>query len=529
MPLPTPARRALALLATALLATGALAQGNGTGTGTGTVGATTGDDALVAQGQRIYEQGILAGGSPLSARAAGGVTLSGAGAACAVCHRPSGHGAREGESRVASITGPTLYAKPIFHQAERSGHPERPMVPPRRFARSAYDDALLVRAITQGIDPDSQPLEALMPRYELDRDSARALVAYLRQLGAATDPGVSAGSVRFATVVTDETDPRQRAIFLETLHAWSERGSVSGLETPLDVWELRGPPADWPAQLAAYQARQPAFALVSALGVSGWDGVQAFCESQRLPCLFPLLDVTPPPASRYAYYLTGGARLEARALAKWLDAGGSPQVVQLAEDDAGREAAAQLAASYGGVASTRKPGPDALPADATTVVAWVRTAGVGRLLATLPAGATLYLSDRLAPPRSVEVPQALRPRVRWISSRTDPQRLHAQALIETNPWLRSIGVAPGDEALQSELRVATWLVADALARMHGEWNREYLLETLESGMQPRPIVRIYQDFSLAVGQRLAVPGARVLGWPEPAAPAPVAISGLLIP
>jgi hypothetical protein len=527
---PAPVRRGRAQFVHALLALALFALGRAaSGAPAGAPPAISEGD-LVAQGRRIYEEGVLPGGGRLRARAVGGVALEGQAAACTTCHRPSGHGAREGESRVASITGPALYSKPRFQQAERSGRPSRPIVPPRRFARSAYDDGSLARAIVRGLDPDGHALEPLMPRYELGARDARALVAWLRQLGASADPGVEGNSLRFATLVTDDADPAQRAAFLATLRAWSARGAVSGLSTPLDVWELHGPADGWPSQLAAWQAQRPAFALVSALGTGHWEGVQEFCEARRLPCLFPLLDVAPKPSpGRYTYYLGAGARLEALALAAWLEGAGRPDVVQVAGDDAGREAAGQFAESYGGIVRPVVADAAGLPAGATTVVAWLRPAGAARLVAGLPEGATLYLSERLAPPASVEVPPTLRTRVRWISTRADPTRMRALAIVETDPWLLSLGATPMDEALQSELHVATWLVADALARMRGEWNREFLLETIESGMQPPELVRAYQSFSLAVGQRQAVRGARVLGWPDPAAPSPAAISDLLLP
>jgi hypothetical protein len=118
--------------------------------------------------------------------------------------------------------------------------------------------------------------------------------------------------------------------------------------------------------------------------------------------------------------------------------------------------------------------------------------------------------------------------VRWISTRTDPVRLHALGLVGLESWLSSIGVPVRDERLQSELYAATWLVSDALARMRGNWSRDYLLESIEAGMPSPGPSRIYQGFSLATGQRNAVRGGRVLAWEAPALTRLVPASGLLL-
>ncbi|MFL6653215.1 MAG: c-type cytochrome [Sulfurifustis sp.] len=125
-----------------------------------------------ARGKIIYTTGRTASGRRLAFRllSAGDGLLPANGIVCANCHGADGKGAREGNIVMADIRYATL-ANP------------QPAYPPRRRARAAYDDALLARAITQGIDPSEHPLEASMPRWVLEDADLRDLLAYLKRLG----------------------------------------------------------------------------------------------------------------------------------------------------------------------------------------------------------------------------------------------------------------------------------------------------------------------------------------------------------
>ena len=45
-----------------------------------------------------------------------------------------------------------------------------------------YTDALIKRAITQGLDPDGKPLDWTMPRWQMSEDDLNALIEYLKTL-----------------------------------------------------------------------------------------------------------------------------------------------------------------------------------------------------------------------------------------------------------------------------------------------------------------------------------------------------------
>ena len=135
-------------------------------------------EALVLEGRALYR-----GERPWrEAPKLQGVPLPGA--ACVQCHGMRGEARSEGGVAVPSIR---------WQQLAQAG-PQRP----------AYrGDAELLRALAQGHAPGGRPLAAPMPRYTLDAQESRALLAWLRVLGteAAPVPGVTVDRVVLGTVL----------------------------------------------------------------------------------------------------------------------------------------------------------------------------------------------------------------------------------------------------------------------------------------------------------------------------------------
>jgi hypothetical protein len=125
-----------------------------------------------ARGKIIYTTGRSPSGRPLFFRllGTGEGLLPAKGVFCANCHGPDGKGGREGNIVMADITYGTL-TKPF------------PASPPWNKARAPYTDALLARAITQGIDSSGQQLDASMPRWALSESELQDLLKYLKRLG----------------------------------------------------------------------------------------------------------------------------------------------------------------------------------------------------------------------------------------------------------------------------------------------------------------------------------------------------------
>lgn len=321
--------------------------------------ATDGADARIGDpeiGRRIYEHGILSSGKPLTATVQGDIRMSGKAVRCANCHRSSGFASGEMASYVPPITGPILYrsrdlprpelVRKMFQDVQPNPTAAR-IRDPR--VRPAYEDESLGNVLQTGVDPSQRQLDQLMPRYELAANDRLHLVAYLKQLGSRTDPGVDDTTIHLATLITTGTKPEQAEAMLAVMNAYVRRKNqdtayrqrrpeyspqfksefVGALRKwQIHEWKLEGPPNTWRSQLDELYAHQPVFALVS--GMAGaWQPIQDFCDSNSLPCIFPQTTLPGRPSvhttdqgasgstisSGYVLYLHAGVQLEARTLA----------------------------------------------------------------------------------------------------------------------------------------------------------------------------------------------------------------------
>lgn len=125
-----------------------------------------------ARGKIIYTTGRDAAGRPFMFRllSAGPDPMPAVRIYCANCHGADGRGGRQGEILMADIRSETLR------------RPLRPS-PSWNRGRAPYTDALLARAITQGIDSSGHLLTAAMPRWILSKSQMQDLLAYLQRLG----------------------------------------------------------------------------------------------------------------------------------------------------------------------------------------------------------------------------------------------------------------------------------------------------------------------------------------------------------
>ncbi len=456
-----------------------------------TAGSAAGAD--VDLGRRIFREGRLASGQPLSAVVAGDVPVSGTQLSCQSCHGRSGLGAGEGEIRVPPASA--LLFEPS---------------PQRR--RGAYDDASLARALAEGRDPEGRLLDPLMPRYRIPASDLEALVAYLRGLSATPSPGVSDREIRFATVIAGEVPGATRQAVLDVLRRYFDdknrqtrlesrrpaHGTPPGGARPstyrewaLEVWELTGPPQHWTEQLEARYREAPPFAMLGGLAAASWSPIARFCETHELPCLLPGTDA---PDVRdgdfYTLYFSRGLLLEADLVASDLMASTTRAVVQVVRHGSlGQTAAdrltgileqrgtpADLVALEGvaGRMELRGPLPDetgmavvfwATPADLAGVSAW-------------PKRSRVYVSSTLADgdlagfaALSGDTVRAVHPFV--LPGEPDPGRRRFQA------WLRSRRVALVDERRQAQAYFACLAANDAVQHAGRFFNRDYVLDILD--------------------------------------------------
>ena len=296
----------------------------------------------LAQGERMYFDGVLPSGEPIQAYFAGDVPVLGTTFTCVSCHLRSGLGSEEGRVSTPPTNGRILYEKrePFFKGNVHvpSYHNYAVYFP----VRPAYTDETLATLIAGGVDPTGRSVLTVMPRYEIDDHNMALLIAYLKTMADEHSPGVTKEQIQFATVIVEGTDPVAVASMIAPIQFSVDRKNALATAAAandrvarmaynmlgpdllakrftLSRWILKGPSDTWRAQLEEYYRKEPVFALLGGISEGDWEPVHRFCEDNKLPDLFPIVDY--PVISDtdwYTLYLSRGVRQEGEAAARYL-------------------------------------------------------------------------------------------------------------------------------------------------------------------------------------------------------------------
>jgi hypothetical protein len=501
-------------------------------------------------GERIYREGQLASGEPLRGAREGAPSLQGPDAACVQCHRRSGLGMVEGQIVIPPIAGRFLFAPGKRIAPDSPGRGDATHLPPTPPDRVAYDEATLARAIREGIGANGRPLDYLMPRFDLDDGSMRALIAYLGGLSKGRVPGVTDSLLHFATIVTPDADPAARAGMRDVLEKYFAINNDSyhaarATPTPggqpvllhrqwrLHVWQLTGAPDTWEAQLDQRLKAEPVFAVVSGVGGGHWEPVHRFCERQSIPCLLPNVDLpVVGPDDFYPIYFSEGVLLEARLIATRVPPAGpqddgKARVVQVfRDDDIGAAAAARLCAAVSGRTGCvdRVLGPGDGPRElaravqdtksADTLVLWLRSEDLKALPDPAAGISAVYASGVMGGLERAP----LAPAWRSLARITYPFELpEARSLRLGYPlgWFRFYQVPLVAERVQVDTYIACTVLSQALTSMLGDFERDYLVERVEALLESRIVNGYYTRLGLAPGQRFASKGGYLVRFVEP--------------
>jgi Cytochrome c len=467
--------------------------------------------------------------------------------ACASCHRRSGFGGSEGGVYVPRVTGPALFGprqlrradlfRALYQEPQPQPYATRVRDPRPRPAYTAESLAVLLR---EGLDPAGRTLDPLMPRFRLSDEETAHLAAYLAGLAAQPSPGVDGESIHFATVITPGVAAGRRKALLDVLEAYvrwknaETRHSAQRLgyspwyrdefypsyrEWKLHVWELRGPAATWPQQVAAFYRQQPVFAVLSGLGAGSWRPVHEFCERTEVPCLFPNTDlpVLAPPGI-YSLYLSPGLAVEAQALARQL-AGSPGRILQVYRDvDEGRVPARALREAL----SPRRIDERAIPSGKTLTAAFW-----GRLMReTRPAvlvlwlgpedAATLGTADLTAVQRIVfssSLLQGASPPLRdnvWLTWRFALPGHEDPLIYRVRAWMGARRIERTHERLQLNAWCAMAVADHSLAHLVDNFSRDFFVESVEEETENALSPGVFPSLSLGPGQRFASKGSYVV-------------------
>lgn len=477
-------------------------------------GASAAPDASAA-GRALYE-GHWAGEARVASSA--GRTLSAAAGACVSCHRPSGLGSFEGGVVVPPIAGSFLTED--YDPATSDRFPW----PAAYRKRPAYTPASFARLLAEGIAPDGYRVNSLMPRVRMSDDEARRLYAYLAGLSLQTAPGVTDTTVLFATITTPEVPAAERAQLLQVLETFfAEKNALTRAEPQrraqairtqyvmyrryrtwrLVHWALTGPPSTWRAQLQAYYAREPVFAVLSGIGYDTWAPIHAFCEDTKLPCLLPSAAMPPAEQGFYSVYFSPGLGAEAAAVAQYRRETGDalPLQVWTGADALRLRQAERVRAAILDDAPTAPPSAVSPAYAAVAVGAWDQIAARDRAAEHKPE--RLYvLASGLADPAPSAMPEALRGRVIVISSE-DVGPSGRQRLARARAWLSSRHLAPGQERIGAQALFVATLAVESLLHVDERFSREYCVEKIEHNLENMPPLTAFPRLSIGPGQRFA--------------------------
>jgi mono/diheme cytochrome c family protein len=242
------------------------------------------------RGREIFRHGTSGGGRRVS------VTLNGEPVpvtfGCAGCHGRDGRGRSEGGTRPPDIRWESLV---------------RPAAGGARHPRPAYDRATLVRAITMGIDPGGRPLDPVMPRYQLMREDADDLLAYLGRLGVLSDPGLTADDFHLGVFLPPGPGRNAARRAVEEWEAGLRaRGGIYGRRPAVLYLE------DGPAGLEGLAEEAEPLAVVGDPGDASLDRTLAWVRAREVPWL----RTAPPGAGRGPQALLNEVRALERALAR---------------------------------------------------------------------------------------------------------------------------------------------------------------------------------------------------------------------
>ncbi len=441
------------------------------------------------RGKSIYRTGRSPANGEIRALIGGGSTeVDGTLMPCVNCHGIDGRGRPESGVVPSSLRWADL-TRP-YEVLDSAG---------RR--RGPYDQHLLVRAITLGIDSSGNRLGPGMPRFSLSKDDAADLIAYLGKLSADSDPGMTASSVDIGIVLpSGKAFPSLGAAVRAALEAYfaevSAGGGIYGRRLNPVFHELpsaRATKSDFDGLMRS----DGVFALLSSFMAGAEEEITSIVRERGVPlvgawALLPEREATNNP---YIFYSDGGVTGQAESLADYALGKSGVRPVIVASRDALSTAAAVAAkerfarASVSIVAEERAP-PGATGADA--LVRRLRSAGSGEVLLCVQrpelleiakaavrarwhptflipgglAGVTFADLGAMAPDAILSLPFL-------------PSDVSSEASIEYEKLARTYSLTSQQLAAQMRALANARILVEGLKRTGSELNRERFIQALE--------------------------------------------------
>lgn len=293
-------------------------------------------DELTAKellGRKIYRDGSDSSKSEITATL--GVTEDSVSAttfACANCHGLEGEGKQEGGLNVPAITSQHLFTNTYLISS------------PRRI----YNESTLIRAISKGINAQSNLLSPAMPRYGLTDYQAQALLAYLKRLGSASDvdSGITASEVQLGALLPlsgplAATGKTLKATLDACIAELNSQGPFYGRKLTLTTVDSGNTKEEILASTKRVISETKPFALISGYFPEITSDLSELLVQERVPVIASLSFApkeTSIPASLFFYFLPSYADQSRALVDYWLN--------HLAKDNENRSSKPKLALVY---------------------------------------------------------------------------------------------------------------------------------------------------------------------------------------
>ena len=269
-------------------------------------------DALTPQesrGKQIYVQGKSSSSREILAYVGqSSLEVPGSAMPCANCHGLDGQGKPEGGVNPSDLRWESL-TKP-YGLANANGRKHPP-----------YTERGLELATTRGTDPAGNKLLNVMPRYQMSRDDLSDLIAYLKRLGTARDPGISEDRIVIGTVIPAKGGLADlgQAVKAATSAYFQELNSQGGIynrRVELKFAETAESPAATRTNVERFLKDEQVFAMTGAFIAGSEKEMVTLVQEKEVPLVGPmtLFPQTGFPVNRQVFYLLSGVDGQARAL-----------------------------------------------------------------------------------------------------------------------------------------------------------------------------------------------------------------------
>jgi len=256
-----------------------------------------------ARGKQIYTKGTSQSSRIITAA----ISTSEAPASasilpCIQCHGVDGSG--------IGIVSPNINWK-VLTDPTGHEHPQR--------SHGSFDETSLARAISAGVDPDGNSLEATMPRYVMAHEDMGDLIAYLKRIDTELDPGLSASTINIGTVLPTAGPLASIGVAMRTIiEAYfrdiNAAGGVHGryLEFVVGEYGADDTPAYWRAQDLV--SNESLFALIASYLPGYETEFSTLARERQIPLIGAHKLLNSDQGGRYEFQIQAGLAEQAAAL-----------------------------------------------------------------------------------------------------------------------------------------------------------------------------------------------------------------------